>query len=99
MAKNKRPIRNKGRTVTVFIVMEVRAANTNAAGTQQDHAGIQFGSKMSLDSYVLCAVQHSGFHIQAHWSSPRNSRKDSVMTQIPRPPRVEMLSQYVSGMG
>jgi hypothetical protein len=76
VAEHKWTVWNKRRTVTVFIVVKVRTANSNAAVAQQDHARVQFRPKMSLDPYILCAVEHSGFHIQAHSSSPRSDRRD-----------------------
>ena len=40
VAENERAVRDKSCVVSVFVVMQVSAADTHAAGTQQHHAGV-----------------------------------------------------------
>src|SRR3984957_1765710 len=40
VAENEGPIGDKGGVASVFVVMQISAANTHAAGTQQHHAGV-----------------------------------------------------------
>jgi hypothetical protein len=62
VAKNEGAIGDKGGVVSMFVVMQVSAADTHAAGTQQHHAGQQFGLTIGLDADVSRTMEDGGFH-------------------------------------
>ena len=48
--------------MAIVIVVQVRAADSNAAATQQDHSRLQFGAAVLLHTDVPGAIEQGCFH-------------------------------------